>query len=182
MKYFMSTDRLGFRRWGEEDSGLALALWGDEEVTRLIDARGRLSAEQVRERLAAEMSTERAHGVQYWPIFLLAGDEHVGCAGLRPYEVSRRVYEIGFHIRSGYWGRGYAHEAAREVIRHAFDVLRAESLFAGHNPANEPSRRLLTKLGFRYTHEQYYPPTRLNHPSYLLTAEDYAGRRVGGDG
>src|ERR1700749_3292178 len=179
MNYFMSTDRLRFRRWAEGDFGLALALWGDEEVTRLIDARGRLSAEQVRGRLDAEIANAQENGVQYWPIFLLAGDEHVGCAGLRPYDVPQRVYEIGFHIRSGYWGRGYAHEAARAVIGYGFDVLKAGSLFAGHHPANEPSRRLLMKLGFRYTHDQYYAPTGLKHPSYLLTAEEYAaGKEV----
>jgi len=65
MKYFMSTDRLGFRRWCENDLDLALALWGDYEVTKLIDARGKLSEDQVQERLDGEIATEREYGVQY---------------------------------------------------------------------------------------------------------------------
>lgn len=73
------------------------------------------------------------------------------------------------------------HAAARAVIRYGFDVLKSEGLFAGHNPANEPSRRLLMKLGFRYTHEQYYAPTGLKHLSYLLTAEEYACGKENGD-
>jgi [ribosomal protein S5]-alanine N-acetyltransferase len=29
-------------------------------------------------------------------------------------------------------------------------------------------RQLLAKLGFHYTHDEFYPPTGLQHPSYLL--------------
>ena len=38
-KYFLRTERLGFRQWHEDDSDIALILWGDYEVTKLIDAR-----------------------------------------------------------------------------------------------------------------------------------------------
>lgn len=62
---------------------------------------------------------------------------------------------------------------------YAFNTLGVKGLFAGHNPANEASRRLLEKLGFRYTHDEYYPPTGLNHPSYRLTAEEFAQRQEG---
>ena len=49
--YIFSSDRLGFRLWNEEDFELARSLWGDLAVTRLIDARGQLSDEQVRQKL-----------------------------------------------------------------------------------------------------------------------------------
>lgn len=163
----LQTERLGFRPWSEDDLGLALGLWGDPEVTRLIG--GPFSEEQVQERLSREIATQRSHGVQYWPMFLLTTGEHVGCCGLRPHRLEEKIYEIGFHLRRAQWGRGYAPEAARAVIEHAFGALDAAGLFAGHNPANDASRRLLAKLGFRYTHDEYYAPTGLNHPSYLLT-------------
>ena len=174
VEYFLRTERLGFRRWTEADLGLALGLWGDAEVTRLIG--GPFSKEQVQERLSLEISSQRVYGVQYWPVFLLSGGEHLGCCGLRPYKPDQRVFEIGVHIRTAHRGHGYAPEAAQAVIAYAFDRLGAAGLFAGHNPANVTSRRLLEKLGFAYTHEEFYPPTGLNHPSYLLTAEDFARR------
>jgi RimJ/RimL family protein N-acetyltransferase len=176
-KYFIFSDRLGFREWREEDFELALGLWGDLEVTRLIDARGQLTDGQVRQKLQQEMLTAAAHGVQYWPIFLLSTDEHIGCCGLRPYDLSKKIYEIGFHIRSEQWRHGYASEAARRVLDFAFDTLDSHALFAGHNPQNTVSRKLLEKLGFLYTHDEYYEPTGLNHPSYLLTKEDYFVRK-----
>jgi RimJ/RimL family protein N-acetyltransferase len=172
-KYFIRTDRLGFRRWHEEDIDIALILWGDYEVTRLIDARGKLSEIHVQERLVTEIAAQKEYGVQYWPIFLLENDEHIGCCGLRPYDLQRRIYEIGFHIRSNFWRHRYASEAAKAVIQYAFSTLRAKSLFAGHHPRNESSRHLLKKLGFQYTHDEYYPPTGLDHPSYLLNVKTF---------
>ncbi len=154
---------------------LAMALWGDAEVTRLIG--GPFSRDQVRERLGREIATMRSHGVQYWPVFLRATGEHVGCCGLRPYRMEEKVYEVGVHLRPAFWGRGYAPEATDAVIAHAFDTLGARGLFAGHHPGNAASRRVLERLGFRYTHDEFYPPTGLRHPSYLLTAEEFAWGR-----
>jgi RimJ/RimL family protein N-acetyltransferase len=104
---------------------------------------------------------QREHGFQYWPIFLRGG-EHVGCCGLKPRD--ERIHELGFYVRPACWGRGLAVDAAQAVIAHAFDVLGAAALFAGHHPENHGSRRTLEKLGFRYTHHELYPPTGLQHP------------------
>lgn len=142
----------------------------------MIDARGQLTTNQVQERLIKEIATAKEHGVQYWPVFLHETDEHVGCCGLRPYDLSKSIYEIGFHIRSAHWRRGYAAEAVVAIIKYAFDKLKAKALFAGHNPKNKASWILLQKLGFHYTHDEYYPPTGLKHPSYLLEAEEYEWR------
>ena len=171
--YFIETKRLGFRMWSRDDLDLAVGLWGDFEVTKLFDGRGPLSREQVKGRLDQEIARQSEHGVQYWPIFLLESDQHIGCAGLRPYDVLKNIWEIGFHIRSNQWRKGYATEAAQAVMEYAFVSLKVNALFAGHNPKNLGSRKLLIKLGFKYTHDEFYEPTGLDHPSYLLKAEEY---------
>jgi ribosomal-protein-alanine N-acetyltransferase len=101
-------------------------------------------------------------------VFSLQNNELAGCAGLRPYGSSEDVFELGVHLRPSYWGQGIALEAARAVIAYAFEHMAAKSLFAGHHPANLESAILLRKLGFSFTHEEFYPPTGRNHPSYLL--------------
>jgi RimJ/RimL family protein N-acetyltransferase len=173
--YFLTSNRLGFRRWRLDDLDIAVDLWGDYEVTKFFDARGQWSRAEIQERLTKEIATQKAHGVQYWPIFLLMSDAHVGCCGLRPYDLPQSIYELGFHIRSNQWHRGYAREAAAAVIDYAFSTLEVNGLFAGHNPQNKVSRHLLTQLGFRYTHSEFYPPTGMNHPSYLMEAQEYPG-------
>lgn len=169
--YFMRTARLGFGTWAPDDLDLAVGLWGDARVTRLIG--GPFSAGLVRDRLALEISTQAALGFQYWPVFRLADDAHVGCCGLRPVPGGHGVLELGFHLRADQWGQGYATEAARAAIAYAFANFRAVALVAGHHPQNDASRHVLQRLGFRFTHEELYPPTGLNHPSYTLTAEEF---------
>src|SRR5262249_59650612 len=81
--YFLTTERIGFRTWRPDDLDLALGLWGDTDVTRLIG--GPFDEAAVAERLAREIATQDAHGVPYWPIFLLADRAHLRCCRLRPY-------------------------------------------------------------------------------------------------
>lgn len=176
--FFLETERLGFSKWTGRDGELAECLWGDPEVTRYICARGTFSPAEVAARLEAEVRSEAECGVQYWPLFARATGEFLGCCGLRPH--GGRVYEIGFHLRPEHWGRGYAREAAEAVMAFAFRTLGAEGLFAGHNPRNAASRRLLGRLGFVYTGDEYYAPTGLYHPSYALSREQWLARRSAG--
>ena len=67
---------------------------------------------------------------------------------------------------------GYGCEAASSVINYAFTNLNFSGLFAGRNPNNIASKKLLEKLGFSYVRDEYYQPTGLYHPSYLLTKEE----------
>jgi ribosomal-protein-alanine N-acetyltransferase len=50
-------------------------------------------------------------------------------------------------------GQGYATEACRAVLGHAFDGLQAQSVVSGTAAANRPSCRLLERLGFQKTGE-----------------------------
>ena len=166
MDYFLKSHRLGFRCWQREDLPLAMMLWGDPEVSALLG--GPFTPEAVLERLAREIAQMHHLGIQYWPIFLLDGDRHAGCAGLRPWGDEPRVYELGFHLRRDFWGQGLATEAARAVIDYAFSTLGAEALMAGHHPRNRASRKVLLKLGFVYVGMQLYPPTGVVEPIYRL--------------
>ena len=160
-----STARLTFRTWRDDDLPLARALFGDARVTALVG--GPFTDEQVRARLATELANQRDHGYQYWPIALHDGTD-VGCCGLKPRDPAQRIIELGFYLLVEHWSKGYAFEAGVSVIRFAFDVLGASALFAGHHPDNTGSRRTLVKLGFRFTHDELYPPTGVMHPGYEL--------------
>ena len=168
--WFLRSERLGFRAWRAEDRQLAVDLWCDPAVTRLFG--GPYDEAWALRRLASEIACLEENGYQYWPIFRLADGEHIGVCGMRPRDPAARINGFGFHLRSGHWGRGYATEASRVAIRYAFDVLGVSALYAGHHPNNEASRHVLAKLGFRCTHDELYPPTGLEHNSYLLTAEE----------
>jgi len=170
-EYFMKTERTGFSRWTEGDLELARLLWGDPETTRYICASGVFTEGDIVARLEKEIENGKRYGVQYWPIFELSTGKLIGCCGLRPYDLDDNIYEIGFHLRGAFQGKGFAPEAANAVISLAKTTLRAKSLFAGHNPKNIVSAKVLAKLGFSYTGDEFYAPTGLYHPSYLLATQ-----------
>jgi RimJ/RimL family protein N-acetyltransferase len=165
---FLTSSRLRFRTWRADDIDLAVALWAHPDVLRFVSTGDPPARADIEARLAREMATQAEHGIQYWPIFLRADGRHAGCCGLRPYRPDQAVHELGVHIHPSLWRQGLAREAARAVIAHAFSALGARALFAGHHPSNTASRELLRGLGFRYTHDELYPPTGLLHPSYRL--------------
>jgi RimJ/RimL family protein N-acetyltransferase len=64
---------------------------------------------------------------------------------------SRKGAEIGYWIGVPFWGCGYATEAARCLIDHAFGGLGYEVLTASARVSNPASRRVLEKCGFQWT-------------------------------
>lgn len=94
-----------------------------------------------------------------------------GCGPPLPQMLSSSASTCG----SSTGGRGYASEAARAAIAHAFGALGIRQLVAGHHPVNRASRQLLERLGFRYLSDDLYPPTGLRHPTYALRPEDVDG-------
>jgi RimJ/RimL family protein N-acetyltransferase len=59
--------------------------------------------------------------------------------------------ELGYWIGVPFWGCGYATEAARGLIDHAFGNLDCEVLTASARVSNPASRRVLEKCGFQWT-------------------------------
>ncbi|HEX2062063.1 MAG TPA: GNAT family protein [Thermoanaerobaculia bacterium] len=60
------------------------------------------------------------------------------------------IAEIGYWIGVPFWNRGYASEAAVEVIRYGFEQCRLERIFAGHYGRNAASGRVMQKAGMQY--------------------------------
>lgn len=164
MSYFLQSNRLGFRAWTRDDLPAAVSLWGDPAVTAWLSKP--LSPEEIQARLEREIRMNEDFGVQYWPVFLLATGEHAGCAGLRP--KTDGLLELGYYLKPAFWGGGLATEAAAAVAEYAFGALHAETLFAGHHPANLASQRILEKLGFERAGEEFYEPSGVIEPTYLL--------------
>jgi len=165
-EYFLETERIAFSHWTPDDHDLAISLWGDADVTKHISKTGSFTEQEIMARLVKEIDNQQQFQVQYWPIFEKNTGDFIGCCGLRPYDIENGIYEIGFHLRSGHWGKGLGPEAAQATIQYAKHVLGASGLFAGHNPNNTNSRKVLERLGFNYIGDEFYEPTGLYHPSY----------------
>jgi RimJ/RimL family protein N-acetyltransferase len=79
---------------------------------------------------------------------ITVGGEVIGACGCM---LRNSVPEIGYWIGAPFWGNGYATEAARALIDHAFGERFHAALNAGARTSNPASRRVLEKCGFQWT-------------------------------
>jgi len=91
-------------------------------------------------------AANRRHGEATFVVML--GESVIGVCGVDPRDDG---LELGYWFGAAHWGRGYATEAVRAVIDHAFGELRHDTLAAGARVSNPASRRVLEKCGFQWT-------------------------------
>lgn len=114
---------------------------GDKSVRTLDDARAYIRN--------GPMKSYEEHGFGLYRVGLKENGSSIGICGL----IQRDTLpgpDIGFAFLPEYWNKGYAHESAAEVMRHARDVLRLDRILAITSPDNEASGRLLEKIGLRF--------------------------------
>lgn len=71
----------------------------------------------------------------------------IGNAGIRLAVAGAAEAEIGYEVRPDEWGRGYATEAAREIVRFGFEELGVRRIAAWTVADNVASTRVLEKVG-----------------------------------
>jgi RimJ/RimL family protein N-acetyltransferase len=99
----------------------------------------------------AESFIDSANAAAGEIVFLITthGARVLGICGVR--KVDGEQPEIGYWLGVPFWGKGYATEAARAVIDHAFDNLGYDVLIGGARVSNPASRRVLEKCAFQWT-------------------------------
>jgi ribosomal-protein-alanine N-acetyltransferase len=80
--------------------------------------------------------------------FAIDDGQLVGCMGL--VIKANAIGEIGYWVGVPFWGRGYATEAGREVLRYGFEECGLQRICAGHFARNPASGRVLQKMGMQY--------------------------------
>jgi RimJ/RimL family protein N-acetyltransferase len=77
---------------------------------------------------------------------------------------------LGFWLRRGYTGRGYANEAARRMIEFAFENLGHDHVNAAHQLGNLRSRATLLRLGFQAVSTSQNPDMKTDWSHYTKPA------------
>lgn len=129
-----------------------------------------MSREQARDRLYAECEREQRLGLQYWPMFLRESGGFAGCAGLRPWSMDPGMIEVGVHLMRSAWGLRLGEEALLAVLAYGFNTLGLQVIVAGHGIAHDNSRKLLERVGFKYTHNTLWGPKEIEVCVWAITA------------
>jgi [ribosomal protein S5]-alanine N-acetyltransferase len=145
------TERLILRPAAAEDEAALRTHWTDPDVRRFLFDGATLTDAEITETIEESTRTFAASGYGLWLIGErdLAADGTrpalVGTAGLRPLE--DLGLEIFYSLTRESLGRGYATEAARAVLDHAFGPLGLPEVLAEVDEGNAASAAVLARLG-----------------------------------
>lgn len=156
----LETRRLVMRRWTAADRYPFATMNADPAVTRFLPAPlSRAESDAFVDRIEAGF---QAWGFGLWALERRDTGEFIGFTGLavpRFEAAFTPAVEVGWRLRAAAWGHGYATEAGTAALRAGFDVAGLSEIVSFTVPANEPSRRVMHRLGL--THD---PADDFDHP------------------
>lgn len=85
-----------------------------------------------------------------WSIDQAGVADAIGTVTLSFDATDAKAAALGFVLARAHWGNGLGSEAAREVVRYAFETLALERVTAEAVARNFASLRILAKLGFKH--------------------------------
>ena len=145
---YLQTARLILRPWVEADAAACYEYAKDPHVGPAAGWPVHTSVENSRQVIREVLSAPETYA-----IVLKESGLPIGSIGLKFHSDLAETddeAELGFCLGVPYWGRGIVPEAAREMLRHAFEDLGLERIWCGYYDGNEKSKRVQEKLGFRY--------------------------------
>ena len=145
----LETERLILRPFRGSDLEAYAALCADPEVMKYLNAAGSpLSRADAWRQMAMYLGHWELRGFGTWAVAEKATEEFVGRVGLH-YPEGWPDRELGWTLARKFWGKGYASEAARAAIAHAFGTLGWTHLVSLIHPGNHRSARIAERLGYR---------------------------------
>ena len=160
-----TTARLVLRGFTDADREPFAALNADPRVMAHYPAT--LTRAESDAQIERILGTWREYGYGLWALQRRVDGAFLGYAGLAPVPADVPAgadVEVGWRLAFEHWGRGYASEAARASLGHAFDVLGVARVASFTAETNERSRRVMQRLGMRPAGRFEHPRLPAGHP------------------
>ena len=159
MAMALRTARLVLRPFSQQDfDHFVTEMLTDPRVVEFYYSfRGEVDTDRIRQHAKDDFwdqfeASRADHKLEIWAACETEGNgRFVGWSGLLYTSLSERygAPELQYMISGNMHGKGYATELAREVLRHAVDVLGLNHVIAAVDIPNVGSIRVLEKLGFQ---------------------------------
>ncbi len=152
----METERLVLKIYSEKDKPDFIGLFTDEIVMKHVD-KGVMTEEQAEnlwrklfEKLYAQQNVKTI-----WAVFARDDLRYIGNVSLRPRPKKPEDWEIGYVLKKEEWGKGFATELARRLIKLGFDELNLTEIFATVDDDNFASIHVAEKAGMSFHSYDY---------------------------
>lgn len=161
----LRTPRLLLRGWRDADRDPLASMNRDPQVVRYLPGpMGRAATDAMVDRLQA---IHAELGYTLWVVEVTGSERGMtrfaGLVGLSvpsfdpPFEHADPCVEVGWRLSARWWGMGVASEAARAAVAFGFDIVGLPEIVSFTTPANEPSWRVMERIGMRRAAEFDHP-------------------------
>ena len=158
----LRTDRLVLRPVTEDDVDVMLAIRNAPEVIATTSTGAPLPRERMASQVRNRVELWRERGLGSW--LILCDGLPVGFVEVAPIGEDSGVdpdeIELGVVVHPAHWGQGIAGEAGLAVAQDCFVRAGLERVYAGVDPTNEKSLRVIAKApGLRRVNSELYELT-----------------------
>ena len=174
------TERLLLREWREADLEPFARLNTDPEVMEYLP--GPLKRSESQEFVDRIQEHFDRHGYGLYALERREDNAFIGFTGLNWAAFEEHftpALEVGWRLAREFWGQGYATEAARACLRHAFRETDIPEVVSFTVPANTRSAAVMKRLGMKRKEADDFIHPRLgpDHPlgAHILYRIDRQG-------
>ena len=189
MSAVLSSERLSLAPLTVADVGLAIEMFTNPAVTKFVG--GVMSEADIRRDMPVWTKrggdgcigiwciSNRVTGEKYGSGFLLpmpTDEDDTDWDLVRPGVLPDADVEIGYILKESAWGRGYATEVCRRLLRFAFEQTPLEEVVATLDDEHEASKRVLRKSGLscrgrRRAYGRDSPDWRISRSEWAASVE-----------
>ncbi|GGT80695.1 GNAT family N-acetyltransferase [Streptomyces lateritius] len=186
MHVFLETERIVLRPFTDADTDNLFALDNDPHVMRFINGGKPTSRETIQtQTLPRLLHDYLCFGTRgYWAAEEKATRTFLGWFEFRPLDDhTAAVVELGYRLNKATWGKGYATEGSRALIRKGFTDLGVERVTANTMAVNNRSRQVMVKAGLTFLRNftgdwpEAIEGSEHGEVEYELTRSDWERRR-----
>ena len=146
----LETERLILRRFEESDAENLYKYASDPDIGPIAGWPPHKSADDSKNIIKTVLC-----GAEAYAVCLKSNNKAIGAIELRlngHTDMTERddECELGYWIGKPFWGQGLIPEAARELLRHAFEDINMNKVWCGYYDGNIKSKRAQEKIGFKY--------------------------------
>ena len=154
----LGCERLILREFKIEDDNDLFLIRSNDDVMNFMDSYKHQTI-QDSEKLISDVHKSYKEGAGInWAIIEKSTNKFIGYFGYWRIMKENCRAEIGYALKTEFWGKGFMNEAMNSLIDFGFKDMNVHSIEANVNPKNEKSILLLEKMNFKkeaYFRENY---------------------------
>lgn len=143
------TERLKIRQLIDSDADELFIVYGDAEAMVYVDDGDPIKYEDCIRWIEVTRRNYAKYGYGMSAIELKSSGELIGFCGL-VHPNQQPEAEIKYALKRAYWGQGFATETVAGMLAYGAREFGIERVIATIDPRNDPSRRVLHKVGMTF--------------------------------